>query len=185
VPSPAEASRGPGTGGRWLLAALIVVAVAVAVPIGATEVVIASRIGHLRLPVGQPPPLPALPDASQSGIELAATSRGFRCMTLQSVDFGFPVPTVRVCRRMTGGEILTVQTIGSDPSHVSLVSANVVGLRPGDEAATLALFQDSAWLSTNFDQAGTTETVVDGVTLRLTGSGSRRALILQPASPPF
>lgn len=200
-PVRAEPSGGTGTGGRWLLAALIVLAVVVTVPLGVTEVVIASRIGQFRPPSGPggpPPSTPYLADASETGIEVAATSHGLRCGSTPVVGpFGHP-PRIRQCQRTSAGEVMFVQTIGGDADRVSVVSANVVDLRPGDEAAALGLLQavvtaavagpdqaaDSTWLSTHFDQTGTSQTTVDGVTLRLMVSGHGRTLVVEPASAP-
>jgi hypothetical protein len=202
-PVPATASRGSGTGPRWLLAALIAVVVTVTVPLGVTEVVIASRIGHISPPAGlpaSPPSMPTLADASGTGIELAATSHGLRCGSPQAVGgfFGHP-PRIRQCLRGSETQLITVMTIGSDDSHVSVVTVHVAELRPGgDESAALALFQavasaavagpdgpaDSAWLSAHFDQAGTSMTTVDGVTLRLMVSGSQRTLVVEPTPGP-
>ena len=201
-PVRAAPPAGPGTGGGWLLVALIVVAVAVSVPLGVTEVVIASRIGHVgpprRLPVS-PPAMPYLADASETGVELAATSHGLRCGSPQGVaGFGHP-PRIRECMRGSPTELLFVETIGRDDSHVSVVTAHVDDIQPGgDRAAALALLQavvsaavagpdgaaDSAWLSAHFDRQGTSQTTVDGVTLRLMVSGSQRTLIVAPASYP-
>jgi hypothetical protein len=190
-------SRGPGSGSRWLLAALIVLVLALTVPLGVTAVLVASRIGHVPQPPGPPPSMPYLADASETGIELAATSHGLRCESPPMVGFGRR-PAIRACHGAAASEVMSVQTIGDDAGHVSVVSANVVGLRPGDEAAALALLQavvsatvagpdgaaDSTWLSAHFDQAGTSRTTVDGVTLRLMVSGPQRTLIVEPASAP-
>ena len=194
-PVRAAPSRRPGTGGRWLLAALIVVVVALTLPLGVTAVLLASRISHIPVPRGSPPPMPYLADASETGIELAATSHGLRCQSARTIGFGH-TPMIRDCQRMSDAGVMSVQTIGRDASHVSVVTATVVGPRPGDEAAGLALFQavltaavagvdgpaDSAWLSTYFDEPGTSQTTVDGVTLRLLVSGPQRTLVVEPAA---
>jgi hypothetical protein len=191
---PAAPSTGPGTGGPWLLVFLIVVAVAVSSSLGVGAVVIASRVGHIA-PPGPPPSTPYLPDASCTGIEAAATSHGLRCGAPQG-PFGFgPVPTIRVCQRRSGTEVLTVQTIGPDAGHIGVVTASVLAPRPADGQAALALLEavvsasvagtdaasDTAWLSAHFDQSGTSETTVDGVMLRLTVTGPQRSLIVEPA----
>jgi hypothetical protein len=178
-----------------LLVVLILLAVAVAVPLGVGAVLIASRVGHIS-PPGPPPSMPYLPDASQTGIERAATLHGLRCGAPQAA-FGFgPVTTIRVCRRTSATGMMFVQTIGPDASHIGVVTADTVATRPADEPAALALLQDvisasvaspdaaadSSWLSAHFHEPGTSETTVDGVTLRLRVSGLDRSLMLEPGA---
>jgi hypothetical protein len=196
-PVRAAPARGPGTGGPWLLAALIVAAVAVTVPIGVTAVVIASRVAHPARPAGPPPSMPYLADASGAGIELAATSHGLRCGSPLVVGFGRP-PAIRQCQLASAAGLMSVDTLGRDDTHVSMVTATALRVQPGDEAAALALFQavlgaavagtdgaaDSTWLTTHFDRSGTSQTTVDGVTLRLMVSGTQRTLVVAPASAP-
>jgi hypothetical protein len=202
-PVRAAPPGGSGTGPRWLLPALIVVVLALTVPLGVTAVLIASRIGHTLPPRGMPPPpgaapaMPYLPDASETGIELAATSHGLRCETGATVGIGRP-PAIRQCQRASANGVMSVQTIGSDTGQVGVVTAAVIEFRPGDEAAALAFLQavlsaavagpdaatDSTWLTTHFDHAGTSETTVEGVRLRLMVSSSQRVLVVGPASAP-
>lgn len=196
-PAGPAASRGPGTGGRWLIAAVIVIIAATAVPLALTAAAaIALRAGHVSPPRGLPPPsAPYLADASETGIELAVTSQGLQCGT-PPVHFGFGrTPTIRTCHRSIRGEVLTVDVIGSD-DRVTVVHAGAVDLGPGDDSAALALFKavvtaavagpdgaaDAGWVTAHFGQPGTSRTTVGGVALQMTLNGSARSLIVQPAT---
>jgi hypothetical protein len=86
---------------------------------------------------------------------------------------------------------------GPDASHVAVVSAGVVGLRSEDRPTAIDLFQavvsaavagpdasaDTAWVRAHFDQTGTSQTTLNGVTLRLTVTGSTRSLGIHSAAP--
>jgi hypothetical protein len=174
----------------------VIVLAVLAVTIAAGAVVIASRVSPVS-PLSAPQLTPTLPDASETGIELAATSRGLRCRAPGlHVGFGNP-PAMHLCQGSPRGGLLSVQTIGPDDSHVSAVQVEALGLRPADEPAALALFQavvgaavagpdaaaDESWLRDHFDQTGTSRTTLNGVALQLTVSGSQRSLFVQPATP--
>lgn len=188
-----SATASPGTGARWLVAAVIVMVVASSLPLALGAAVFAARAIHNAAPGAAPPFRSYLMDASVTGIEAAARSHGLQCGTTVSIGFG---ASVHVCQRMARGEVMSVHLIGPDASRVAVVSADVLGLRPADGPAALALFQavvgaavagadasaDAEWLSAHFDQVGTSQTSVDGVTLRLTATGSNRSLSVYPAA---
>src|SRR5262249_11798848 len=110
----------------------------------------------------------------------------------QSVSSTGTAP-VRVCQRTAGGRVASVAIAGF-AGHVVAVSAGIGGGQP-DEPADLALLRtiigatvargdaarDDAWLGAHFDQPGDSQTVVNGVMLRLTVRDSVRSFVLVPA----
>ena len=83
--------------------------------------------------------------------------------------------------------------VGNDSGH--LVAVSGVSGEPADEPTALAFLQaiidatvarrdagaDDAWLSAHFDQSGDSQTVVNGVSLRLTVHDPVRSLVIVPA----
>lgn len=203
-PRPTTAARSPGSGrdggGRWLIAAAIVVGLAVAVPLAVGAGTLAYRVTNAPPPlVGSAPPVPRagstsgiyLADASSTRIEAAAGSRGLQCGTPpQSVGMG-ATGLERVCQRVSGRRVVTVAMAGRDSGHLVAVTAGVGG-EPPDEPADLALLtaiidatvagrDDAAadeWLSAHFDQSGDSQSVVNGVLLRLTVHDPVRTLAI-------
>jgi hypothetical protein len=85
----------------------------------------------------------------------------------------------------------------SDSGHLLAVSTGLssAGAAPADEPTDLAFLQaitgatvarrdaaaDDAWLRAHFDQTGDSQTVVNGVSMRLTVNDSFRSLVIMPA----
>ena len=102
---------------------------------------------------------------------------------------------IHACQRTSREEVLSVSVFGPDASHIVVVSVGVVGLRPEDRQTAVDLFQaivsaavagpdastDTAWVQARFDQTGTSHITLNGVTLRLTVTGSTRALGIHAA----
>jgi len=187
--------RRQGNAGRWLVAAAIVLVVASSLPAALYLAAFALRAAHPP-PPGPFPTTHYLADTSVTGIEVVATSHGLQCSKAHPVSFGGRAPAIHDCHGSTSSSLgMFVETIGPDDSHVSVVSADVGGPAAGDRSAALDLLQavvraavsgpdgpaDAAWVSDHFDQSGTSQTVVDGVELRLMAHGPVRSLIVQPA----
>ena len=184
---------GPGTRVPWLVVAAVVVIGATLMALVAVAAVVALRASRSLAPPAGPASGHYLAAASVSGIEGAATSHGLRCGTALAVGVG--APSIHTCQGMSGGELRSVEMIGPDTGHVSVVTADVLRMRPADEPAALDLLQavvaaavpgedaaDAAsWVRAHFDQQGPSQTVVDGVVLRLTVTSSVRSLVVQPA----
>jgi hypothetical protein len=184
----------PGSG-RWLVAAVIVVGVAVTLPLAIAAGAVAYRLSRTPVPRAEPARGHYLADASSTRIEAAATSRGLRCGPPPlSIGFG-GAPPVRVCQRASGVGVASVAVVEADSDHVAAVTADAGG-GPADDPANLALLQaiigaavagddaaaDDAWLTAHFDQSGMSQTVVNGVSLRLTVRGTFRSLVIVPAT---
>jgi hypothetical protein len=133
-----------------------------------------------------------------TGIEVVATSHGLQCSKAHPVSFGGRAPAIHDCHGSTSNSLgMLVETIGPDDSHVGVVSVHVSGRDAADRSADLDLLQavtraavagpdgpaDAAWVGDHFDQSGTSQTVVDGVELRLMVNGSIRSLSIGPAAP--
>jgi hypothetical protein len=193
----APAGTGRSGGGRWLIAAVIVAGVAVAVPLAIAAGAFAYRVTNAPVARAGSAPVRYLADASSRRIEAAAVSRGLRCATPpQSVGGTAPV---RICQRApgvgaaSGVGAATVAMVGNDSGH--LVAVSGVSGEPADEPTALAFLQaiidatvarrdagaDDAWLSAHFDQSGDSQTVVNGVSLRLTVHDPVRSLVIVPA----
>jgi hypothetical protein len=169
----------------------MVIASSLVLVVGAA--VLVARTIHNVPAVGTPPFRSYLADASMSGVEAAARSYALRCGTAASIGFG---DSIHACQRTSRGEVLSVSMFGPDASHVAVVSAGVVGLRSEDRPTAIDLFQavvsaavagpdasaDTAWVRAHFDQTGTSQTTLNGVTLRLTVTGSTRSLGIHPAA---
>jgi hypothetical protein len=179
----------PG-GGRWLIAAAIVVGLAVAVPLAVGAGTFAYRVTNAPMPRAGSAPSRYLADASSTRVEAAAVSRGLQCGTPPQ-DVGLGTALVRVCQRVSGRRVASVAMGGRDPGHLIVVTASVGG-EPADEPTDLALLQaivdttvarrdaaaDNAWLSAHFDQSGDSQTIANGVLLRLTVHDPVRSLAI-------
>ncbi|HYW28153.1 MAG TPA: hypothetical protein VE953_28530 [Terriglobales bacterium] len=190
-PVGAAPRGGLGTTGRWLVAAVIVMIVAMTLPLGLTAAIIGWRVSHVSPPSALAS-APVLPDATETGIERAATSQGLQCER-PPVYVGFGRPTIHSCHRTAGGGLLSVDVIGPDDSRVTMVHAAAVGPRLPDQPTILALFQsvvgaavavsdvapDDEWVSAHLGQPGTSLTTLHGVALQLQHNGSVRSLSIQ------
>lgn len=190
---PASRAAAPPGRGRWLIAAAIVAGVALAVPLAVAAGIFVYRVTNAPAPSAGTAHVRFLADASSTRIEAAAMSRGLRCGTpTQSVGSGATAP-VRVCQRASGGRVASV-SVARFAGHVIAVTAGIGG-RPADEPTDLALLRaitdatvargdaarDDAWLSAHIDQSGDSQTVVDGVMLKLTVGESVRSFVIVPA----
>jgi hypothetical protein len=189
---PSKVAAPPGSG-RWLIAGAIVAGVALAVPLAVAAGTFVYRVTNAPVPPAGTAHVRYLAGASSTRIEAAAASRGLRCGTPpQSVGSGGAAP-VRVCQRVSGGRVASV-AIATYAGHLVAVTAGVGG-RPPDESNDLALLQaiidatvargdagrDDAWLSAHFDQSGDSQTVVNGVMLRLMVRDAVRSFVIVPA----
>ena len=196
VPQPRSKPAWRAGSGRWLIAALIVAGVAVPLAIGAGT--FAYRIANAPVQRVGAAPVRYLAAANSTRIEAAAVSRGLRCATPPQTVGG--TAQVRICQRApglgaaSGVGVGSVAIVGNDSRHLLAVSA-AISVGPANEPTDLALLQaiidatvarrdaaaDDAWLSAHFDQSGSSQTVANGVSLRLTVRDSFRSLVIVPA----
>jgi hypothetical protein len=148
---------------------------------------------HVPAPGAASPFRAYLADASVTGIESAARSHGLRCGKPWSFGWGGPF---EVCERIQYEEVTSLTLFGPDARRLAMVSVLAHGLQPADRPYTVDLFQavvgatvasqdapaDVAWLSAHVDQAGTSHTALDGVTLQLTVTSSHQSLSIHPTS---